>query len=113
LAPSYGTLTSESIKGLDDELKVMIAGAVKTLAQLPPNARSWDTVVSTLLNCPLLEPDGDAIERSDKLIKPARINAFKFDGSPDPAIVNEVRAKMILISLCMIEEWSARSSHAF
>ncbi|GAB1312313.1 hypothetical protein MFIFM68171_02523 [Madurella fahalii] len=91
LAPAYGNLTSESIKTIDSRLKVMIAGAVKTIAQIPAADRTWDRIVAALMQCPLMEPDGDAVKRTDKLIK-SGVNVFRFDGSPDTAIVKEVQS---------------------
>ncbi|KAF3069754.1 hypothetical protein GL218_07868 [Daldinia childiae] len=89
LAPAYGDLNNESIKTIDERLKVMIAGAVKTIDKIAPTERTWDRVVGAMMQCPLMEPDGEAIKRTDKLIK-SGINVFKFDGSPDIAIVKEV-----------------------
>ncbi|KDR77776.1 hypothetical protein GALMADRAFT_210023 [Galerina marginata CBS 339.88] len=94
LAPSYGPegkLTSAAIKCMDDNLKIMIAGTMKSLSALKPEDRSWANIMSTLMQNPLLEPETDAISRSDKLIK-SGTNVFKFDGSPDATIVNEVQA---------------------
>lgn len=89
LAPSYGELTKSSIKSIDEDLKVMIAGTVKTLANIPSSERTWDKIVSTMMQCSIVEPAGEAITRADALIK-SGTNVFKFDGSPDVAIVKEV-----------------------
>ncbi|KAJ7874850.1 hypothetical protein B0H13DRAFT_2348419 [Mycena leptocephala] len=72
LAPSFGELTSSSIKDLDDELKIMIAGTMRLLA--------------TNL---LLEPEASGISRAEKLVKD-ETNFFKVDGCPDPNVVREV-----------------------
>ncbi|KAK5048602.1 hypothetical protein LTR84_005693 [Exophiala bonariae] len=91
LAPSYGTLNSEAMKKMDDELKIMIAGTMKDLGRVPPNQRSWDKVISIFMQNPLLEPHSDPeLVRADKFIKNSS-GDFKFDGSPNAAIVQEVK----------------------
>lgn len=88
LAASYGTLTSESIKELDEQLKVMIAGTLRKMEKLPDY--KWETVVSCMMQNPLLERIEDSlIHRADKLIKKGS-NFFKFSGKPDPTVVREV-----------------------
>jgi len=92
LAPSYGTLTKDSIKQMDDSLKIMITGTMKALEKIPPAERSWDMVLSTMMQNSLIEPipgDGNKVSRVDRVIKEG-INVFKVDGSPDQAIVKEV-----------------------
>jgi hypothetical protein len=90
LAPDYNNLDRKSIKMLDDNLKVMIAGTVKATAMIPPSERSWDRIVSAMMQCPLIEPAGVAVQRTDSLVK-SGTDVVKFDGSPDSAIVGEVR----------------------
>ena len=90
LAPDYNNLDRESIKMLDDNLKVMIAGTVKAIAMIPPSKRSWDRIVSAMMQCSLLEPAGVAVQRTDSLVK-SGTDVVKFDGSPDSVIVREVR----------------------
>ena len=88
LAASYGTLTSESIKELDKELKVMIAGTLRKMEKLPDY--KWETVVSCMMQNPLLERMEDSlIHRADKLIKKGS-NFFKFSREPDKTVVREV-----------------------
>ncbi|KAJ6620954.1 hypothetical protein B0H10DRAFT_1875405 [Mycena sp. CBHHK59/15] len=90
LAPSFGGLNSESIKLMDDKLKIMIAGTMRVLSKIPPPQRSWDKVIETMMQNTLLEPVGsDNINRVDKFIKEGT-NVFKFDGSPDTTIMREV-----------------------
>lgn len=74
---------------MDENLKVMIAAAVKMISKLPPEERPWDAVVSAMMQWPLLEPASDEIQRADKLVK-SGTGVFKFDGSPNAAIVKEV-----------------------
>ncbi|KAL6300015.1 hypothetical protein BKA93DRAFT_741383 [Sparassis latifolia] len=89
LAPSFGTLDRESIKNVDEKLKVMIVGTTKLIAKMPPHKRSWDNIVSVLMQNPLIEPLDDGISRADKLIKEG-VHFFKFDGAPELAVVREV-----------------------
>ncbi|KAF9080337.1 hypothetical protein BGX27_005521 [Mortierella sp. AM989] len=91
LAPSFGKLNKDSLKGLDNELKVMIAGTTRAIERLPTNQRTWENVTSTLAQNSLLKPLDDGIAKSDKLIKDYGSSFFKFDGSPDPSIVREVQ----------------------
>lgn len=91
LAPSFGNLKDGSTwKVIDDELLIMIASTFKDLDEMPPEKRSWDAVTNAFMQNPCLEPDSAAaIHRSDKLIKQSS-GDFKFDGSPDNSIVEEV-----------------------
>ena len=89
IAPSYGQLTAESIKQLDDKLKIIISGTVKALGKVDPSQRTADNIEGVMMNNPLLEPDGNKVERADKIIKDG-VNFFKFDGSPDRSVVEEV-----------------------
>ena len=78
---------------MDEQLKVMIAGTIKLLSQEKSKGNgdlSWDSVMSIMMQNPLIEPDKDAIHRTDKLVK-AGTNVFKFDGSPEAGIVREVQ----------------------
>ncbi|KAJ7336331.1 hypothetical protein DFH08DRAFT_706404 [Mycena albidolilacea] len=97
LAPAYGTLTSESMKIMDDHLKIMISGTLRLLEKKRKQLSgplSWDDLLSILMQNPLIEPDdtitGSKVDRADKLIKPATVNFFKISGAPDPSIVREV-----------------------
>lgn len=88
LAASYGNL-SKDLQKMDNTLKFTIAATMKKLNEL--SDLNWDTVVSCMMNNPSLEPLDDEISRSDKIIKESG-GDFKFDGSPDQTIVNEVLA---------------------
>jgi len=90
IAPSFGTLTSETIKTMDEELKIMIAGTTRQIAKIPVADRNFEKLVSVMMQNPLLEPtDLAAVHHSDTFQKNGT-NAFKFDGSPDSSIVREV-----------------------
>ena len=102
LAPSYGKLTGESIQAMDDELKIMIAGTMKTIANIQPENRSWDNIKSALLQNPVIEADGDPVFKADSLNKEGT-NVFKTDGSPDDGIVQEVSSsieELLVTALC-------------
>lgn len=91
LAPSYGKLKDgTAMKTMDDELMIMIAATIKDLEAMRPDERSWEAITNSFMQNPLLEPDGSSVvHRNDKLIK-HDTNVFKFDGSPDATIVQEV-----------------------
>jgi hypothetical protein len=90
LAPSFGELTSSSsIKGLDDELKIMIAATMRLLATVPVQQRTWEKMLELMIQNPLMEPEASGISRAEKLVKEGT-NYFKVDGSPDPDVVREV-----------------------
>lgn len=74
---------------MDEHLKIMIAATTRLIRGIPPTERTWEKVVSAMMQNPLIEPTDSEINRADKLIKEGT-NVFKFDGSPDNAIVNEV-----------------------
>jgi hypothetical protein len=96
LAASFGKLNKESVKMMDEKLKILIAGTVRELQKLPSDQLSWDKVVSIFNQNSLMERMGNSeINKSDKLIKDRGTSAFKFDGSPDAAIVKEVEAWFI------------------
>jgi hypothetical protein len=77
------------MKDIDDELKIMISATMEDLAKIPADKRDWDAIMAAMMSCPLIEPDGDALNRADKVLKDG-LNIFKFDSSPDAAIVKEV-----------------------
>ena len=96
LAASFGTLNKESVKMMDEKLKILIAGTVRELQNIPTYKLAWDKVVSIFNQNSLMERIGQSeINNSDKLIKDRGTSAFKFDGSPDAAIVKEVEAWFI------------------
>lgn len=96
LAYSFGKLTKESVKMMDEKLKILIAGTVRELQKIPSDQLSWDKVVSIFNQNSLMERMGNSeINKSDKLIKDRGTSAFKCDGSPDAAIVKEVESWFI------------------
>ncbi|KAJ7860052.1 hypothetical protein B0H13DRAFT_2074180 [Mycena leptocephala] len=96
LAPAYGTLTSETIKAMDDHLKLMIVDVMHALAERRKGNGnlSWDDVLSVFAERQpqTLEHYDTPIDRTDSFTKPAKLNFFKVDGSPDPTVVREVES---------------------
>ena len=81
LAPSFGMLDSKSIQGLDDQVKVMIAGTMRALqVKRKAGPLLWDDIMSTLMQNSLLEPGDGEIDRADKLIQPGG-NPSKLDAA--------------------------------
>ncbi|KIP07644.1 hypothetical protein PHLGIDRAFT_13087 [Phlebiopsis gigantea 11061_1 CR5-6] len=75
LAPTFGTLNSESVKTMDAAMKVMIASTMRELAKVPASQR--------------LSLTKTEISRTDKLLK-SGFNLFKLkkkDFSADDAVV--------------------------
>ena len=117
LAPCFGTLTSESMKIMDDQLKVMIAVTTKLLqknteekmkladdnkksADDPSRFLSWDEIVHIMSQNTMIEPQPspttDKIpEQVDEILRSQHYDYngtgyFKVDGSPSQQIVNEI-----------------------
>ncbi|KAL6813615.1 hypothetical protein V8C40DRAFT_270286 [Trichoderma camerunense] len=108
LAPSFGKLNKESLRELDDHLKIMIAGNLKSLGNQPD--KSWDAVLGNMMHNPLLDPrdGGPGVFRADKF--KGSVNGFKFDGSPDASIVREIVAQIGAI-LDNFENFFAKSEY--
>ncbi|KAI0740170.1 hypothetical protein C8Q76DRAFT_790639 [Earliella scabrosa] len=97
LAPSFGTLNQQSVKEMDEELKVMIAGTVRLLEshrERNRNPMDWETINSLFMQNPLLEPVDAPVLRSEKLIK-ADKSFFKFNETPSRSVVEEVHSWFI------------------
>ncbi|RKK71294.1 hypothetical protein BFJ69_g11142 [Fusarium oxysporum] len=92
LAPSFGKDgqdLKESMKAIDDQLKIMVAGTMMILSR--QQDKSWDAVLHTMMQNEILKPDYNAeVARSDKLVKNSS-NDFRFDGGADASIVREVQ----------------------
>ncbi|KLO05171.1 hypothetical protein SCHPADRAFT_734493 [Schizopora paradoxa] len=89
LAPSFGSLNKESIKTLDEKLKVMIGTVHDDLVKIPPAELTFDKAVEVLTKNQLLQLEGQPIHRTDGIRK-GGTNAFKFDRGTDSGIVREV-----------------------
>ncbi|KKF93481.1 hypothetical protein CFO_g4167 [Ceratocystis platani] len=82
LAPSYGGLSKESIKLLDSNLKVMIAGTVRMIKKIPPSQRKWKTIEQAFTENNLVESSGEPVHRKNMLLK-KEVHAFKMSGAAD------------------------------
>ncbi|KAJ4115367.1 hypothetical protein NW768_011219 [Fusarium equiseti] len=89
VAPVFGTLDAKTVKELDDNVIVIIAGMTKAIAQIPVKDRTYEKIVELFSQSPLVKMDGKGTSKSDSLIKNDQAQ-FKTDGSPDAAIVKEV-----------------------
>ncbi|KAF9562411.1 hypothetical protein CPC08DRAFT_722278 [Agrocybe pediades] len=74
LAPSYGAeghAGKVSLSKLDDNVKIMITGTLKTLSKLEPSERSYESVLGSLTRNPLMETvaSSEIIKRADKIFK--------------------------------------------
>jgi len=68
----------------------MITATHKLIAKLLVVERTWDNIVSALKQNSLIVPYSEQpIERTELFTKEGK-KAFKFDGSPSSAIVEEV-----------------------
>ncbi|KAI0768292.1 hypothetical protein BD413DRAFT_614614 [Trametes elegans] len=94
LAPAFGSLTADSLKRMDRELKLMITStmdALKEKRQRTYGSLDWDDIMAAMNGNRMIEPFGWSANKRDKLIKEGT-NFFKFDGSPDSAVVHEVNS---------------------
>lgn len=73
----------------------MIAGTVQILSKLRPEDRRYDNVLTSMMQNPLTEPRDNEDRRADQIYKNSA-DDFKFDGSPNAAIVNEVSQCLVL-----------------
>lgn len=92
LAPSFGKLNAESVKQMDEKLKICIASTMRTLEGIKKKddtSLEWDTVISTLMQNPILEPANEGeIDHNDIMTKNDN-HWFKIDGSADRGVVEE------------------------
>ena len=92
LAASFPSLDKKSVKIMDDYLKSTITLSVNSLRELSLEDATWENVKKVFSQNAALEPIyGSEKNRTDSLIKNRGTSWFKFDGSPDPIIVAEVK----------------------
>lgn len=93
LAASYGTLNKDSIKQMDEQLKVCIAGTVHELSKVTENNQqpSWDKVVEVMQQNTLVEPcpNEPPVNVHDRYINNSS-GAFMVDGKPSQDRINEI-----------------------
>jgi len=92
LAPSFGSLTNaaQSVKDLDDKLKLMIAVSMKELLKYKDqDALTWTNIQGCFNANTTLESVGDPEEINEQFVSDST-HDFKFNGDPDPKLVQEV-----------------------
>ncbi|EFJ05258.1 hypothetical protein SELMODRAFT_431724 [Selaginella moellendorffii] len=88
LAPAFGDLNAETIKTLDTNFLIAIAGTNRVISKLDGTARTWSKVESVMSQNPFLEAVDAGIRRSDKYIRDDT-NYFQFDKSLRPEVFQE------------------------
>lgn len=93
LAASYGKLNADSVKEMDNELKVMIAAVDRKLTKLHEENKDgseilFDDYVSTMMQNPLIEKDFDGEIFRDEYKEFSRFGFAK--NGIDQQVVNEV-----------------------
>lgn len=83
-------LTEDSIKRLDDDVKIAILGALKIIDNLPKQNRNWETVMHQFMQTPLLSHE-KAVDNTD-YYKKQDLRWFEFDGSPSAPVVRKILA---------------------
>ncbi|EKM58346.1 uncharacterized protein PHACADRAFT_182694 [Phanerochaete carnosa HHB-10118-sp] len=68
---------------------VSMAGTMRSLAKIPPQERSWDKIISTMTQTPLLEPDNAPVHRSAVLPLP---KALGFVGNCDSSVIDRIKS---------------------
>ena len=87
----FGKLNKNSVKAMDENMKVMIAGTMRALRKASGNGPlTWDKVMATMSQCPVLEAADGKVDRSGHLYKDSKA-WFRLDHSPREGIVQEVR----------------------
>jgi len=92
LAPSFGSLANaaQSVKDLDEKMKLMIAVSMKELLKYKDQgALSWENIQGCFNTNTTLESMGDPEEITKDYVSDTD-HDFKFDGSPDPSLVQKV-----------------------
>lgn len=92
LAPSFGSLdkAEQSVKDLDDKLKLMIAVSMKELLKYKKdNALTWKNIQGCFNTNVSLVAMEDPQEVTKEFVSDHSAD-FKFDGSPDPDLVQKV-----------------------
>lgn len=75
---------------MDKDLRAMIAGTMKLLAEIPVEKRNWNTVLAAMMDNPSIQPcDGAVIQRNDRyLSEDARF--FDFESKSKSSVNREV-----------------------
>nr|POE49185.1 hypothetical protein CFP56_32335 [Quercus suber] len=79
VAPAFGSLTSESLQHLDEELKILALEATRAIHAVPVALRSWDRIVEALTANQAIRRVSNDIHRSDTY-KNVDSGLFRGDG---------------------------------
>ncbi|KAJ4490559.1 hypothetical protein J3R30DRAFT_3694234 [Lentinula aciculospora] len=93
LAPSFGDINraGESIKELDDKMKLMIVVTMRKLIELKKqNTLSWENIQGCFNQNTSLVADSSPQEIVKEFVSNSEAD-FKFNGSPDPQLVQKVK----------------------
>jgi len=94
VAPSHGELRNEDSRKMDAMLKILVAALVSNLKRTRlaySKPLSWDQLLEILKQAPFAESYGNDVSKRDSLNRKGTA-WFKFNGSPDAAVVKEVHA---------------------
>ncbi|KAG7090535.1 hypothetical protein E1B28_009644 [Marasmius oreades] len=131
LAPSFGDISNagKSVKGLDDKMKFMVASSMKKLLELKnKNSLSWENIQECFKQNKTLVAESSPKEIVENFTTESSSD-FKFDGSPDPNLVQKVMvwwegqacpdpdirndAKLDINSLAKVVAWSGATINDF
>lgn len=92
VSPSYGGLhNGTSYQTMDNDFKMLIGTALRIMRRYPEPERTWSNIVSAMMQEPIFQlTEKGVVDRTDRLII-ADDHWFKFDASPDAAIVEKAR----------------------
>ncbi|XP_029646108.1 uncharacterized protein LOC115219946 isoform X3 [Octopus sinensis] len=76
LAATFGTLQFESLKTIDDNLKIMVAGAISEMDKL--NKTSWEGLLDSLDRIPYLEMVGERRNFSESVMSKTTTTILDF-----------------------------------
>ncbi|EKM58350.1 uncharacterized protein PHACADRAFT_252605 [Phanerochaete carnosa HHB-10118-sp] len=92
LAPSYGTLTSESLKTMDEKLQVAMASILRTLAARDVKSMPWNDVMAIMRQDATIECMNNAVKRHEILSKPPKRYFFRSQSITDADVLDEIHA---------------------
>jgi len=91
LAPSFGNLSKDSLKRLDDKLKILIAEANKELSKISSSDMSFQRVVDALGRNNKIQARGAPTHRTDGFSR-GGTNLFHYDRDEASGVAREVNS---------------------
>ncbi|EKM58349.1 uncharacterized protein PHACADRAFT_193471 [Phanerochaete carnosa HHB-10118-sp] len=76
-------------KPIGNDALVSIAGVVRSLGEISPPQKNWDTILSNMLQIPILQPDNAPVYRSAVLPLPKALGLI---GNCDSSVTDQVRS---------------------